>query len=369
MRKSFKYRLYPTKEQIEKFEFTLSICCELYNAALQERIEAWKLQRKSISFFDQCHELIEVKLIRSECKKIYGSVLRDPLNRVDKAFKNFFRRCKSGDKRKGYPRFKSFRRYDSFAYPDAQGFSIKEESVVLSKIGDVKCKFHRPIQGKIKTCTIKREADEWYVIFSCDFVSGKLLPNTGEEIGIDIGIENFAALSNGEMIGNPRYAKRASAKLRRAQRALARKKRGSNRRKKAVLRVAKCHLKIKRQRRDYHFKVASMLVKKFDVIHFEKLNIRNMVRNKRLAFSISDAAWYQFQQITTWKAEEAAKRTTFNDARNSSNECSMSGEIKKKSLGQRWHTLPTGEKIHRDTNAAINIKRRGQRRQSVTDGL
>lgn len=368
MRKSFKYRLYPTKEQIAKFDVTLSICCEIYNAALQERIEAWKLQRKSLSYIDQQNELPSTKTALPELNKIYSQVLRDPLRRLDRAYQDFFRRVKEKKNKSGFPRFRSKSRYDSFTYPQG-GFWIQEKSIKLSKIGIIKCRFHRPIQGKINTCTVKREANQWYVIFSCDLVPEKPLPKTGEEIGIDVGLENFSALSNGEMIENPRYAKQAKAKLRKAQRALSRKKRGSNRRKKAVLRVAKHHQRIKRQRRDFHFKVASMLVRRFDIIHFEKLRIANMVRNNRLAFSISDAAWYQFQQITRFKAEEAGRVVTFNDARNSSNECSVNGEIKKKKLSDRVHVLPTGEKIHRDTNSAIVIKRRGQRRQSVTAGL
>lgn len=367
MKKSFKYRLKPTKEQREKLEQTLALCCDLYNAALQERSEAHKLRRKSISFVNQASELLEIKQAFPEYHKIHAQVLQDTLRRLDKTFMAFFRRCREG-KKAGYPRYRSKSRYDSFTYPQS-GFAVREKSVMLSKIGEVKCRFHRPIEGKIKTCTVKRGVDEWHVVFSCDFVLEKPLPKTGEEIGIDVGIENFAALSNGEMIPNRRYAKRARAKLRCAQRALARKKKGSNRRKKAVMRVAKCHLKIKRQRRDFHFKIAAILVARFDVIHFEKLSIRNMVRNRRLAFSISDAAWYSFQQITAFKAAEAGKLVTFNDARNTSNECSVSGEIKKKKLSERWHILPNGQKIHRDTNAAINIKRRGQRRQSQTVAL
>ena len=368
MIKSFKYRIYPTNAQAEKFETTLSLCSELYNAALQERIEAYKLRRVTLSAYDQNKELPETKDAREDLLQVYSQVLVDVFRRLDKAFQSFFRRVKSGKGRAGFPRFRSAKRYDSFTYPQ-KGFALCEKSIVLSKLGEVKCKVHRPIEGLIKTCTIKREANEWYVIFCCDFVPEKPLPKTGEEIGIDVGLENFAALSNGEMIPNPRHAKRARAKLRRAQRKLSRAKKGSKRRNKQVARVAKQHLKVQRQRRDFHFKVAAQLVKRFDVIHFEQLNIRNMVRNRRLAFSISDAAWFQFQEITRFKAAEAGRVVTFNNARNTSNECSVSGEIKKKPLSQRFHVLPSGEKIHRDHNAALNILRRGQRRQSVTQGL
>lgn len=368
MKKSFKYRLYPTKAQAEQFEGTLRLCCELYNAALQERIEAYKLKRISLSAYDQMKELPEVKTLRGDLREVHAQVLQETLLRLDKAFRAFFGRVKSGKGKAGFPRFRSSKRYDSFTYPQ-NGFTLREKSIVLSKIGEIKCKVHRPIEGAIKTCTIKREVNEWYVVFSCDGVPNKPQLKTGEEIGIDVGLENFAALSNGEMIPNPRHAKKAKAKLCRAQRKLSRCKKDSNRRKKQVERVAKQHLKVKRQRRDLHFKVVVQLVHRFDVIHFEKLNIRNMVRNKRLAFSISDAAWYQFQQIVVFKAEEAGKQVTFNTARNTSNECNVSGVIKKKHLSQRFHVLPNGEKIHRDHNAALNILRRGQRRQSVTAAL
>lgn len=368
MRRSFKYRIYPTKAQADKIGATLALCSELYNAALQERIEAYKLRRVSLSAYEQMKELPEAKSVRDDLRQVYAQVLCNVLQRLDKAFKAFFQRVKSGKGKAGFPRFRSAKRYDSFTYPQI-GFAVREKSIMLSKIGEMRCNFHRPIEGVIKTCTIKREADEWYVIFSCDAVLEKPLPKTDEEIGIDVGIEYFATLSTGEHIENPRHAKKAKAKLRRAQRKLSRAKKGSKRRNKQVQRVAKQHLKVKRQRRDFHFKVAAQLVKRFDVIHFEQLNIRNMVRNKRLAFSISDAAWYSFQQIVIGKAEEAGRCVTFNNARNTSNECSMSGEIKKKPLSQRFHVLPNGEKIHRDHNAALNILRRGQRRQSVTQGL
>lgn len=368
MKKSFKYRLYPTKAQTVKFKTTLNLCSELYNAALQERIEAYKRRCVSLSAYDQMKELPETKSEREDLRDVNAQVLQDVLRRLDKTFQAFFGRVKSGKGKTGFPRFRSVKRYDSFTYPQS-GFALREKSAVLSKIGEVKCKVHRKIEGIVKTCTIKREANEWYAIFSCDAVPKNPLPKTGEEIGIDVGLENFATLSNGKQIDNPGHAKRARAKLRRAQRKLSRTKKGGKRRKKQVHHVVKQHLKIKRQRRDFHFKAALQLVRRFDVIHFEKLNIRNMVRNKRLAFSISDAAWYQFQQITKAKAEEAGRLVTFSDARNTSNECSACGRIVKKKLSQRVHTCICGANLHRDVNAGLNILRRGQRRQSVTQGL
>jgi len=359
MHKSFKFRLKPNKTQIQIFKKTLDLSRQVYNAALQERIEAYNLQRKTLTKFDQINELPELRKAIPELKKFPRAVLEDVLDRIDKAYQNFFRRVKTKKGKSGFPRFKSKSRYDSFCIHDIRGgFAIGANYIRLPRFGEVKTIFERSIEGVPKTATIKREVDQWYVIISCDKVPEKPLPKTGAEVGIDVGLEFFATLSTGEHIDNPRHAKKMKAKLRRAQRKLARAKKGSNRRNKQVIRVAKIHLKIKRQRRYFHFQVASMLVRRFDVIHFEQLNIRNMVRNSRLAFSISDAAWSQFQEITRFKAEEAGRVVVFKNTRNTSNECSESGIIKKKKLSERWHTLPDGTKIHRDHNAAINILNR-----------
>lgn len=367
MKRSFKYRIYPTKAQSAIFEATLENCRQLYNAALQERIEAYKLQNKSLTRFDQINEIAGLRDEQREFSDIYSGVLYDVITRVDRAYQNFFRRVREGREKCGFPRFKGKTRYDSFSYADIRnGFAISEGSIKLPKNLYVKTVFDRPLEGTPKVCTIKREVDQWFAVISCDAVPEKLLPKTGESVGIDVGIEYFATLSNGEHIKNPRHAKRAKAKLRRAQRKLSRAKKGSNRRKKQVIRVAKIHRKIKRQRRHFHFEISVMLVRRFDLIKFEKLNIRNMVKNSKLAFSISDAAWNQFQLILAFKAVEAGKQVEFVNARNTSNKCSASGVIKKKKLYERWHLLPSGEMIHRDHNAAINIlnstpcARRGQ---------
>lgn len=360
MIKSFKLRLYPSTEQEKIFEQTLTLCCELYNAALQERIEAYKLQRKSISAFDQINELPELSKVRPDIRITTTDVLSDVLRRLDKAYSNFFRRVKNGEKKKGFPRFKSRKRYDSFIYPRQPGFKILDNKIKLYRIGEVRFHVCQPaIIGKIKTCMIKREANEWYAIISCDEVPEKHLPKTGEVIGLDVGLEYFCVTSQGEVFENPRYAKKSKAELRKSQRSLTRKIKGSNHRKKAVLRVQRHYLKVKRQRRHFHFQIANELVRRYDVIYIEQLSIRNMVRNSKLSFSISDAAWYQFQEILIFKAAEAGKLALRVNSRNTSNEDSISGKTIKKKLSQRWHTLPSGEKIHRDHNAAMVIKKRG----------
>ena len=166
IRKTFKYRLYPTSNQVEKLEGTLALCCELYNGALQERRDAWRINRKSINFAHQSAQLPGIKEIRPELNDVYGQVLQDTLHRVDKTFKAFFGRIKKGEK-PGYPRFRPRSRYDSFTYPQHEhGFRINANKFQLSKIGNVRIKLHRPLEGKIKTLTVKREAGRWYVCFS-----------------------------------------------------------------------------------------------------------------------------------------------------------------------------------------------------------
>lgn len=352
MRKSFKFRLRPTVKQAKTFKNTLYWSHQVYNAALQERIEAYKLHQKTLTKFDQINELTELRKAIPELAEFQRSILADVLDRVDKAYQNFFRRVKSKKGKAGFPRFKSASRYDSFTISDIRGgFAIGENYVKLPKFGSIKTILERQISGKPKTATVKREVDQWFVIISCDDVPEKLLPKTGESVGIDVGLEYFATLSTGEQIENPRCARRMKAKLRRAQRKLSRAKKGSKRRRKQAICVAKIHRKIRRQRRHFHFQVAAHLVRRFDLIKFEQLNIRNMVKNSKLAFSIQDAAWHQFQQIVSFKAAEAEKRVEFVDAKYTTN---PKGE-KKISLARRWKTLPNGEEIHRDIFAAKNI--------------
>src|SRR6266700_77631 len=203
-KKAFKYRLYPTKQQEQALLKTLALCRELYNAALEERREAYKLQKKTINYYDQANQLPEIKELRPEYNDIHSQVLQDVLRRVKKAMDNFFRRVKQGEK-PGYPRFKSYNRFDSFTYPQS-GFSLTHDSrVCLSKIGSIKVKLHHPIEGKVKICTIKYEAGQWFVIFSCEYEQPEPLPVVESEIGIDLGVTHFAALSDGTFIDNPRH--------------------------------------------------------------------------------------------------------------------------------------------------------------------
>src|SRR6266516_7995868 len=172
-KQAYKFRLYPTKKQVQSLTWTLDRCRELYNAALQERRDAYRLVGKSITYYDQANQLPEIKAIREEYKDIHSQVLQDVLRKADKAFKAFFARCKRG-KTPGYPRYKGRGHYESFTYPQV-GFSFTHDNrVCLSKIGSIKVKLHRSLEGKIKTCTIKREGEHWFVVFSCEVETAPL---------------------------------------------------------------------------------------------------------------------------------------------------------------------------------------------------
>jgi putative transposase len=220
MKKAYKYRIYPTKKQARLLTEQLALCAELYNAALQERRDAYKLCGKSISFTQQSAQLPDIKAARPEYEAIYSQVLQDVLHRVDKAFGAFFRRVKAGQQ-PGYPRFKSRFRYDSLTYPQT-GFGIDEQGkLCLSKIGHIKLVQHRPCKGVVKTCSIVRSATgKWYVVFSCDEVEPAMLPPSDQQVGLDVGLKVFAYLSTGEHIDNPRFFRQEEKALAKVQRNL-----------------------------------------------------------------------------------------------------------------------------------------------------
>jgi IS605 OrfB family transposase len=379
MRKAFTYRLYPTRKQEQVLFWTLSRCRELYNAALVERKEAYRMAGKSISYYEQKRDLSLIKDLREEYRNIHSQVVQDVLLRLKRAFDAFFRRVANGED-PGYPRFQGRNRYHSFTYPQTGGFSLTQDNrVCLSKIGSIKVKTHRPIEGTPKTCTIKYKAGQWYAVFSCEGEQPEPLPVTPSEVGIDLGITHFAALSDGTFIESPRYYRKAQKVLEKRQQALSRKKRGSHRRDKARQLVAKAHRKIANQRRDFHHKQAKHLVQEHQTMVFEELEITNVSRRAKpkqdengnylpngavaksgLNKSILDAGWGQFQQIVSHKAACAGRTVLKVSPRYTSQVCSQCGTVRKKDLSERWHSCACGCELDRDTNAAINILRLGR---------
>jgi putative transposase len=342
VRRTFKYRIYPSRAQAACFEAILALCCELYNAGLQERREAYKFQRKSIRYLEQANQLPAIKEARPELNDIHSQVLQDVLRRLDKAFQAFFRRVKGRDGRAGFPRFRSRHRYDSFTYAQS-GFSLRDGKLRLSKIGGVRIKLHRPAEGKVKTLTVTRSATgKWYACFSVE-VETQPLPRNDQAVGVDVGLSHFATLSTGEQVDNPRFFRTDEKALAKAQR---------RRKRKAAARI---HERIKFRRNDFAHRLSRALVTVYGAIFFERLNIQGMVKNHCLAKSIQDAAWDQLVQFTTYKAASAGRLCGQVDPRGTTQRCSACGAMVLKDLSRRVHECSCGLRLGRDHNAALNI--------------
>jgi putative transposase len=363
--KTFRYKLKPTPNQEQELERVLMACWHLYNAALEQRLTAWQRRHISISHFDQEAELKIVRAEFGEYAAIHSHILQDVLARLDNTYQALFRRVQRGDKA-GFPRFKSRSRYHSFTFKEyGNGARLDYGFLALAKIGRVGIRWSRPIEGTPKTVTVSKEADGWYVAISCADAPVHPLPPTRQETGVDLGLESFATLANGQHIFNPGYYRKAEAYLRRCQRRVARRKKGSNRRAKAVKLLARAHQYIANQRRDFHHREAAKLVRAYDIIAYEVLQAAKIVKNHRLAKSISDAGWSQFLSILTLKAASAEKRVVAVSPAYTSQVCSGCGVIVQKGLSVRWHACPACEtSLHRDHNAALNILQLAQAQRS-----
>ena len=375
--RTYKYRIYPTNSQIKSLEKTFDLCRFLYNCALEERISHYKRNKKSLSCFDQQKHLPKVKEELPEFKNVHSQVLYSTLQKLDRSYKAFFRRFKNGEKA-GFPRFKGKNRFNSILYPQS-GFSLenikgkkgsKKATLKLSKIGNIKIVLHRNIKGTIKNCIItKSPANKWYICLVCDNIPKEPINKTNQEVGIDLGIKNLLALSNNEIINNPKHFNKSKDKLAKKQRKLSKLDWKTNdqriKRNKAKLSVARQHEKIKNQRMDFYHKLSKNLVKRFDKIYVEKLNIKDMKSFRVLNREIQNVAWDKFVLMLLYKAESADKEVIQVDPRNTSSMCSGCGDIIKKDLSIRIHECMKCElKIDRDINAAINIFNRGKSLQN-----
>jgi putative transposase len=356
--KTYKYRLYPTRKQIQVLEHTLEICRILFNSCVADRRNHYGRTGKGLSRIRQQEILVSDKRRVADLINVHSQVLQDVLFRVDRAFQSFFRRCRDHSGKAGYPRFKGEGQYDSICYPQEPGFQLTASGLRLSKIGTVKIKLHRAITGTVKTCNIRRDAGNWYACFSTEFEPAlKAVPK--ESIGIDMGIRAFAVLSDGTVIENPKHLRKSEQKLVRRQRRLSSKKKGSSNRRKARNAVARHHLRIRNQRADFHHKLSYALVAKYGMIVVEDLNIQGMVKNHSLAKSISDAGWGRFLNYLAYKAENAGCKVEKVSARLTSITCSRCGGRVDKTLSDRVHICPYCCLVmDRDHNAAINILNR-----------
>ncbi|MDA8288144.1 MAG: transposase [Actinomycetota bacterium] len=397
MRRAYKFRLRPTANQHVALGQCLDAHRELYNAALQERRDAyervvrqspgyWSARRPKgpVTYSLQSGQLTDIRALRPEIARWSFSSEQATLRRLDKAFGAFFRRVKAGET-PGYPRFKPAHRFDSVEWPkDGDGCRWHPEAarVYLQGIGHVKVTVHRAVEGRVKTISVKREGRRWFLVLSCDDVPVKPLEPTGKTVGIDVGIASFATTSEGHHIDNPRWGRQAADDLARAQGVLARKKRGSANRRAARETVAARHRKVTNQRRDFHHKTARALVNDYDVICVEGLSITNMVHwvkprpdsdnpgnflpngqaaKAGLNRSIQDAGWAQFVSILKGKAEEAGRDVIDVNPRHTSQMCAKCGHVE---AGNRvsqavFRCRRCGHEAHADVNAARNILRAG----------
>jgi putative transposase len=292
--------------------------------------------------------------------------LQDVLARLDKTYQAFFRRVKGGQT-PGFPRFQGRNRYHSFTYKEyGNGARLDNGFLVLSKLGRVAVRWSRPLEGTPKTVTISKEADGWYAILSCANVSVQPMPPTGRETGIDVGLKVFLITADGEAIENPRHYRRGEKHLAKAQRVVSRRKKGSHGRRKAVGYLQRAHQHVQRQRLDFHHKTALKLLRDYDTLYLEDLQVANMVRNHRLAKSISDAGWAQFRSILEAKAACAGRRVVAVPPAYTSQDCSGCGTRVPKSLSVRTHIcIACGLVLDRDENAARNIQWAGQALRGV----
>jgi putative transposase len=350
MIRTFRFRLLPNATQKAALARILADNCETYNAALQERREAWRMERKSINYYLQQSELTELRKDPA-FQWIGADIQRDALRRIDRAFKAFFQRCKAGDK-PGFPRFRSWNRYDSFTMGD--DFRVKERHVGVPKVGDIRFKATRAISGIPKTVTVRRSGQKWTVSIACDIGTAPEKYAVSNPIGIDVGLTDLAVLSDGTSIENPRWTRKHAARIAAANRKLSLKQRRSKNRIRAREVLRRAHQRAADARKNYLHHVSKWLVQNYDLIAFEDLRIRNMVRSN-MAKSIHDAAWGQLIWQIVYKAESAGKWAVPVNPRGTSQICSGCGVEVPKTLAERTHSCACGLVIGRDHNAGLNI--------------
>ena len=357
MIKTFKYRIFPSHKQITILKQTLNSCRWLYNHLLEQRKSSWETEQKSLSRFDQCYTFTQLKEEQPFLKDVHSQILQNVSVRIDLAFRAFFRRAKAGET-PGYPRFRGSDRYDSFTYPQF-GFKLLKNVVQLSKIGSVKINLHRPIEGTIKTCTLKHTpTGKWFVSFTCDIEQTPIEQPIEPAIGIDMGLESFATLSNGEQIENPRFFRQEEKALAKAQRKLSAQEKVSKARANARKVVTRIHERIKWKRDNFAHQESRKLVNRFNTICVEGLSINDMQKNNfhGINKSIGDAAWRQFLDFTDFKAACAGGRVVKVNPAYTSQNCSGCGNRQKLKLSDRVYHCPCCDlSLNRDHNAALNI--------------
>lgn len=353
---TYRYRLLPTKSQHRALGAILESQRQLYNAALTERIDAYRKAKLTRTYFDQTKALTEWRRDDPDASESPIALQRATLKRLDDAYKAFFRRVKHGGT-PGFPRFRGKGWFDSFAFREFRGISMQAGRVRFKGMpGALRVHLHRPIPSEavIRSCVFRRDVKGWIVGFAAEFPAPPL--REGERpVGIDLGITTFAALSDGEVVPSLRAARRAQRQLRIAQRALARRTRDSKGRGKARIGLRRCHAATARQRANHLHQASARLVRNYDAIAIESLQVKGLARSC-LAKDVHDASWAKFISFLRYKAAKAGIRLIEVDPRNTTQDCSGCGGRVLKKLDDRQHECPhCGLSIDRDLNAARNI--------------
>jgi len=370
--KTFKYRLYPIKAQEQRMTQVLSVCRHWYNMCLEDRKLAWELEQRSVSKSDQEKTGIHYRKTFPKAKIVFSQTMQVVCDDADKAFQSFFRRVKA-KQAAGYPRFKGCWHFDSFGFKQySAGVKIDgKHRLKLFGIGRVRIRWHRAVEGILKSCRIVRHAGKWFAAFSCELPDPVPLETTGAMVGIDVGISDLYTTSDGAKIDNPRWYRKSQRDLKLAQRAVSRKAKGGKNSRKALLRVQRIHEHVSNQRKDFLNKLSHRLTQDHDLIAVEDLKINNMVRNHKLSKSILDAGWGYFTTRLTIKAANAGRDLVFVNPAYTSKCCSTCGhEFENFNLSLRWVNCPQcGLSIDRGYNAAINILNRARNGWDASVGI